>query len=148
MRLVRWLRGLKSLCNFEPQIWPETITCFIKVQGRHVTILGIFWAKFLARKKNKSHHVKDASFRFLNVRGQTAEKITAVNTRKTVKTAVFWVFRLFARLFLGCLTGTHSAPFSAVFQLFSMSGIWHLCRWPQRLQELFNHETKIRNYPF
>ena len=29
---------------------------------------------------------------------------------------------------------THSAPLSAVFRLFSTSGIWHLCRWPQRLQ--------------
>ena len=36
------------------------------------------------------------------------------------------VFRLF--------TVTHSAPFSAVFRLFSMSGTWHLCGWPQRLQ--------------
>ena len=38
-------------------------------------------------------------------------------------------------LFFGCFTVTHSAPFSAVFRLFSMSGIWHLCSWPQRLQE-------------
>ena len=48
--------------------------------------------------------------------------------------AVFRVFRLFFRLFFGCFTVTHSAPFSAVFRLFSMSGIWHLCRWPRRLQ--------------
>ena len=58
------------------------------------------------------------------------------NTRKTVKTAVFRVFRLFSRLFFGCFTMTHSAPFSAVFRLFSMSGIWHLCSWPQRSQFL------------
>ena len=56
------------------------------------------------------------------------------NTRKTVKTAVFRVFRVFFRLFFGCFTVTHSAPFSAVFRLFSMSGIWHLCSWPRRLQ--------------
>ena len=56
------------------------------------------------------------------------------NTRKAIKTAVFRVFRLFFRLFLGCFTVSHSAPFSAVFRLFSMSGIWHLCRWPWRLQ--------------
>ena len=52
------------------------------------------------------------------------------NTRKTVKIAVFRVFRLFFRLFFGCFTVFHSAPFSAVFRLFSMSGVWHLCRWP------------------
>ena len=40
------------------------------------------------------------------------------NSRKTVKTAVFWVFRLFSRLFFGRFTVTHSAPFSAVFRLF------------------------------
>ena len=59
------------------------------------------------------------------------------NTRKTVKTAVLTVlrvFRVFFRLFFGCFTVTHSAPVSAVFRLFSMSGIWHLCSWPQRLQ--------------
>ena len=56
------------------------------------------------------------------------------NTRKTVKIAVFRVFRMFFRLFFGCFTLTHSAPFSAVFRLLSMSGIWHLCRWPRRLQ--------------
>ena len=64
--------------------------------------------------------------------GKTAE--TPEKHPKTVKTAVFRVFRLFFRLFFGCFTVTHSAPFSAVFRLFSMSGIWHLCRWPQRLQ--------------
>ena len=58
------------------------------------------------------------------------------NSRKAVKTAVFRVFQLFFQLFFGCFTVTHSAPFSAVFRLFSMSGIWHLCRWPRRLQFL------------
>ena len=56
------------------------------------------------------------------------------NTRKTIKTAVFRVFRLVFRLFFGCLARTLSAPLSAVFRLFSMSGIWQLCRWPQRSQ--------------
>ena len=55
------------------------------------------------------------------------------NSRNTRK-AVLRVFRLFFRLFFGCLTGTHLAPFSAVFRLFSMSGFRHPCRWPQRLQ--------------
>ena len=55
--------------------------------------------------------------------GRTAEK--------TVETAVFW--GVSAVLPAG-FTVTHSAPFSALFRLFSMSGIWHLCRWPQRLQ--------------
>ena len=31
---------------------------------------------------------------------------------------------MFFRLFFGCFALTHSAPFSAVFRLFSMSGIW------------------------
>ena len=66
--------------------------------------------------------------------GETAEKQPEKQPkhRKTVKTLVFQLFRLFS----GCLaaTVTHSAPFSAVLRLFSMSGIWHLCRWPQRLQ--------------
>ena len=44
-------------------------------------------------------------------------------------------FRLFFQLFFGCFTVTHPAPFSAVFRRFSMSGIWHLCWWPRRLQE-------------
>ena len=56
------------------------------------------------------------------------------NTRKTAVLTVFRVFRVFFRLFFGCFTVTHSAPFSAVFRLFSMSGIWHLCSWPQRFQ--------------
>ena len=72
--------------------------------------------------------------------GKTAEKQpektpeTPEKHPKTVKTAVFRVFRVFFRLFFGWLTVTHSAPFSAVLRLFSMSGIWHLCRWPRRLQ--------------
>ena len=56
------------------------------------------------------------------------------NTRKKAVLTVFRVFRLFSRLFFGCFTVTHSAPLSAVFRLFSMSGIWHLCSWPQRSQ--------------
>ena len=69
--------------------------------------------------------------------GKTAEKQPEKHpkhTKKTVKTAVFRVFRVFFRLFFGCFAVTHSAPFSAVFRLFSMSGIWHLYSWPQRLQ--------------
>ena len=58
------------------------------------------------------------------------------NTRKTAVLTVFRVFRPFSRLVFGCFTVTHSAPFSAVFRLFSMSGIWHLCSWPQRSQYL------------
>ena len=38
------------------------------------------------------------------------------NTQKTDVLTVFRVFQLFFRLFFGCLTGTHSTPFS-------MSGI-------------------------
>ena len=52
------------------------------------------------------------------------------------------VFRLF--------TATCSASFSAVFRLFSMSGIWRLCRWPQRLQpesssQKMCHPTKLHH---
>ena len=49
------------------------------------------------------------------------------NTRKTVKTAVFRVFRVFFRLFFGCFTVTHSAPFSAVFPaVFNVGHLAHL----------------------
>ena len=56
------------------------------------------------------------------------------NSRKAVKTAVFSavfpaVFRLLYCDPLGTL-------FGHPFRLFSMSGIWHLCRWPRRLQAL------------
>ena len=44
------------------------------------------------------------------------------NTRKTDVSTVFRVFWLFFRLFFGCFIVTHSAPFSDVFRLFSMSG--------------------------
>ena len=37
------------------------------------------------------------------------------NSRKAVKTAVFRVFLLFLRLFFGCFTVTHSAPFFGLF---------------------------------
>ena len=64
------------------------------------------------------------------------------NSRNTRKTAEKQSKQLFFGCF-GCFSGcflpyrrTHSAPFSAVFRLFSMSGIWHLCRWPRRLQNL------------
>ena len=51
------------------------------------------------------------------------------NTRKTALLTVFpAVFRLFFGCFTGTLPGTHSAPFSAVFRLFSRSGVWTLCR--------------------
>ena len=66
---------------------------------------------------------------------KTAGKTVKTPKKKAVLT-FFGVFRLFFRMFFGCFTVTHSAPFSAVFRLFSMSGIWHLCRWPQRLQSL------------
>ena len=60
------------------------------------------------------------------------------NTQKTAekqsKQLVFQAVRLFFRLFCRCFPVTHPAPFSAVFRLFLMSGIWHFCRWPRRLQ--------------
>ena len=73
---------------------------------------------------------------WVTVKQPKSSRENSRNTRKTVKTAVFRVFRLFSRLLFGCFTVTHSAPFSAVFRLFSMSGIWHLCSWPQRSQNL------------
>ena len=54
---------------------------------------------------------------------------------KQSKQLFFGCFGCFSGCFSGCFTVTHSAPFSAVFRLFSMSGIWHLCRWPRRLQD-------------
>ena len=58
------------------------------------------------------------------------------NSRNTLKTAVltvsavFWFFSCFT----GTLPGTHSAPFLGCFLAASMSGMWHLCSWPLRLQ--------------
>ena len=49
---------------------------------------------------------------------------------------LFWMLWVFLRLFLGCFGGTlpgaHSAPFSAVFRLFSRSGVRGLCSWSGR----------------
>ena len=60
-------------------------------------------------------------------------------------------FRLFfSAVFTDTSARTRSAPFSAVFQLFSMSGIWHLCRWPQRLQVWTNgpeSSSKVSPHP-
>ena len=61
------------------------------------------------------------------------------DTRKTTVLTVFRVFRLFFRLFFGYLTGTHSAPFSAVFRLFSMSGTTEIAI--QDKQHLAPHTT-------
>ena len=58
------------------------------------------------------------------------------NSRNTRKTAVLTLFRLVFRLFFRLLYRDPLGTFSAVFRLFSMSGIWHLCRWPQSLQAL------------
>ena len=60
--------------------------------------------------------------------------------------SVFRVFRLFCRLFFGWLTLTHSAPLSAVFRLFSISGVWHLCRWLPRLQPENYFQCKLRDF--
>ena len=52
------------------------------------------------------------------------------NSRNTRQTAVLeWFSGVSAvfRLFFGCLTGTLSAPSSAVFRPSSVSGMWHLC---------------------
>ena len=56
------------------------------------------------------------------------------NTRKTAEKQSKQLFFGCFGCFSGCFTVTHSAPLSGVFRLFSLSGIWHLCRWPWRLQ--------------
>ena len=69
--------------------------------------------------------------------GQTAEKQPEKQSKNTRKTAVLTVFRVFFgcfRLFFGCLTRPTRHLLRLFFRLFSMSRIWHLCRWPQRLQ--------------
>ena len=61
--------NVKTLCNFEPQFWPEFITsrdaestCFkgSRMSCREI-IFGIFWPNF---GRKRSHHVMDASCRF------------------------------------------------------------------------------------
>ena len=61
--------NVKTLCNFEPQIWPEMITscdagstCFkgSRTSCREI-IFGIFWPNF---GQKRSHHMMDASCRF------------------------------------------------------------------------------------
>ena len=73
--------------------------------------------------------------------GKTAEK-QPENSRKTAVLTVFRVFRLSFRLFycdpLGTLFGC--------FRLFSMSGIWRLCRWPQRLQGFYLRAKETYTY--
>ena len=57
------------------------------------------------------------------------------NTR-SVQNSCFSAVWLPVRLFFGCFPGTllggHSAPFSAVFRLFSRSGVRGLCSWSGR----------------
>ena len=61
------LPDVKTLCNFEPQIWPEIITsrdaestCFNGSRTScDVMMFGFVLAQILAGKK--SHHVMDAS---------------------------------------------------------------------------------------
>ena len=57
------------------------------------------------------------------------------NSRNSRKTAGF---RFFLAVFSAVLPALCSGPtrhrFLAAFLLFSMSGTWHPCRWPQRLQ--------------
>ena len=60
--------NVKTLCNFEPQIWPEIITsrdaksaCFKGSRTScDVIDFGFFWQNF---GRKRSHHVMDASCR-------------------------------------------------------------------------------------
>ena len=88
--------------------------------------------------------------------GKTAEK-QLEKQPKPEKTAVLTAFRLFfgcfgcfSSCFFSCFAVTHSAPFSAVFRLFLMSGIRHLCRWQRRLQPSypFYPLKRVPSYPF
>ena len=77
---------------------------------------------------------KGAGWVTVNQPKNSQEKRPKHPTKKNQSGCFFGWFDCFFRLFSSCFTVTHPAPFSAVFWLFSMSGIWHLCRWPQRLQ--------------
>ena len=55
----------------------------------------------------------------------------------TVKTAVFRMFLLLAGCSANTLSGTHLAPFLAVFRLFSAAGTGQLSRCPRRFQCLW-----------
>ena len=79
--------------------------------------------------------------------GETAEK-QPEERPKHPKNSCFDCFGCLSGCFFSCfyrhLPVTHSAHFSAVL----MSGIWHLCRWPQRLQknywmQLFVYSWKL-----
>ena len=59
---------------------------------------------------------------------------TAGKTAETPEKQLFWLFfRLFFGCF-GCFPAVLPWPTRHPFRLFSMSGIWHLCRWPRRSQ--------------
>ena len=113
---------------------------FIREFGRALSSLKIFNCSISFAKQRKPmlllKRLRSApcSYRgFSNVPSALVPS-TRKNNCFDRSSAVFRVFLLFFRVFLGCFTVTHSAPFSAVFRLFSMSGIWHVCRCPRRLQ--------------
>ena len=118
------------------------------------TLFVVYFCSFLSKCCNLRGHLQRCQMPDIeNSRkgcrvghGKTAEKQPEKhpkNTRKQSKQLFFVCFGCFFRLFFGCLTVTHSAPFSAVFRLFSMSGIWHLCRWPWRLQHLVQEDPPL-----
>ena len=81
------------------------------------TILGCNLCDLLCQLPDTENGWKTAEkgAEWVPVKQPKNSRKTSRNTRRRVKTTVF---RLFFRLFFGCLTGTHSAPVSAVFRLF------------------------------
>ena len=65
-----------------------------------------------------------------NKTAETQPEEQPKHPKKQSKQLFFGYFGCFAGCFSAVLPRPHRHP----FRLFSVSGIWHLCRWPQRLQ--------------
>ena len=136
-------RNVKTLCNFEPNFWPETIAssdaksaCFKGSKTScDVINLGIFLPNFCQKR---SHHVMDASCRldhifcsfsqrFLDTRTNSPRKPPNIR-RLFVTCGVFtrYFFMVFSWLFRGPLLSrkTVFGPFSWFYVVFFMVFSW------------------------
>ena len=105
--------NVKTLCNFEPQIWPEIITshdaksaCFegSRTSCREITFC-IFWPNF---GRKRSHHVMDASCRKKTLRFfESAETLRFFPRPKNR----YSLSAIFSAIFLAILRFEHAAIF-------------------------------------
>ena len=87
------------------------------------TMLAISAAIYKLPNLENSRKTAEKGAEWVTAKQPKNSRKNSRNTRKTDVMTVSAVFRLFFGCFTGTLSGTHSAPFAAVFQLFSMSGI-------------------------